>query len=178
MKPDANPQTFPCSEAFARQLGDREFREGYLEDQVRTNVAFQIHALRRQRGWTQQQLAEKSSKLANGISRLENPDYGKVSLTTLLEIAAAFDVALLVQFAEWDDFLERMADVSPSALQKRSFDLSRLVALARPRQEAMQQVSDKSPEGLGGGLVRPPLGLPSAPDVLSDPQGRRGGRML
>jgi len=180
---DADPPIFPCSDALIRKLGDREFRHGYLEDQVRTNIAFQIHALRNQRGWTQQQLAERTGKPPSGISRLEDPDYGKVSLTTLLQIAEAFDVALLVQFAEWDDWLQRMADVSPFALQKRSFELARLFALTGPqhpaRQETPDKRADKGPSEAFGGAFQPPsLDLPTTIDALSGRQSRHRTRML
>jgi len=37
---------------------------------------------------------------------MENPDYGKYSITTLLELAAAFDVALVVRFAPFSELLE------------------------------------------------------------------------
>jgi transcriptional regulator with XRE-family HTH domain len=180
MQNAAKTQTFPLSEGLARNLGDPEFRQGYLEDQVRTNIAFQIHALRNQRGWTQQELAEEADKPASGISRLEDPDYGKVSLTTLLEIAEALDVALLVQFVEWDDWLERMADVSPAGLQKRSFNLSRLIARTRPLHPLMQQVPDKTSEALGGAFRRPSMNLPSPSiaEALSGGQGRQQGGML
>jgi transcriptional regulator with XRE-family HTH domain len=131
MQQEASLPTFPWSDEFLKALDEGAFRTAYLSDQVRTNIAFQIRALRDQRGWTQSKLAEKAGKPANSISRLEDPDYGKLTLTTLLEIAEAFDVALLVQFTEHDDWLNRMNDVSPAALQKRSFSLSRLLALAR-----------------------------------------------
>ena len=39
----------------------------------------------------------------------------------MLGNAVAFDIPLLVQFADWDDWLSRMSNVSPSALRKRSF---------------------------------------------------------
>jgi transcriptional regulator with XRE-family HTH domain len=110
-----------------------------VADQIRTSVAFQIRALRDQRDWTQKDLAEKAGKPTNSISRLEDPDYGKLTLTTLLEMAKAFDVALLVQFVEYDDWLNRMADVSPPALRKRSFNLGRLLALARASLEEPKQ---------------------------------------
>jgi transcriptional regulator with XRE-family HTH domain len=105
-------------------LQNKEFRDAYLADQVRTGIAFQLRAMREQpeRGWSQTQLAEKIGKHQPVVARLEDPDYGRVTLTTLLEAASAFDVALLVQFVEWDDFLKRMEDVSPSGLQKRPFN--------------------------------------------------------
>jgi hypothetical protein len=49
------------------------------------------------------------------VSRLENPDYGKVTVQTLLQVAIALDIALLVRFCSYPDFLAAIADVSPEA---------------------------------------------------------------
>lgn len=116
---------YPSTDAFLKELSQKEFRAAYMADQVRTGIAYQIKAMRDQDGrkWTQEQLGELMGKPQSNVARLENPDYGKVTLTTLLEVAKTMDVALTVQYVEWDEFFERMADVSPSALEKKSFDL-------------------------------------------------------
>ena len=116
------------SNELVRDLTDEEFRHEYMMDQVRSFIAFQIRALREQPGrrWSQGDLAQKSGKTQSVISRMEDPDYGKLSLQSLLEIAIAYDLPLLVQFVEWDDWLARMSNLSPSALRKRSFDAGRL----------------------------------------------------
>ncbi len=40
------------------------------------------------------------------ISRYENPDYGRYLISTLLDLAAAFDVALVVHFAPFSELVE------------------------------------------------------------------------
>ena len=55
------------------------------------------------------------------IARLENPDYGKFSLSTLLKLASAFDVALLIRFVAFGELLERTRDLSPAGLNAASF---------------------------------------------------------
>jgi len=56
-------------------------------------------------GWRQQELAEKVGTNQNAISRLENPFYGKPTITTLKRIAAAFDVALVVRFVPFSQLI-------------------------------------------------------------------------
>jgi transcriptional regulator with XRE-family HTH domain len=129
--PDVVRSGSPWSSDLVRELTDKEFRDEYMMDQVRSYVAFQIRALREQRRWLQGDLAEAADKTQSVISRIEDPDYGKLSLQTCLEIAIAFDLPLLVQFVEWDDWLARMSNVSPSALRKRSFDANRLLEIHR-----------------------------------------------
>lgn len=54
--------------------------------------------MRDREDWSQQTLAEEAEMTQNAISRLENPFYGKATITTLKRIAAVFDVALVVRF--------------------------------------------------------------------------------
>src|SRR5262245_19601476 len=133
MQPALAPAPSPWSKALVSELQNKEFRDAYLADQVRNYIAFQIRALREQatREWSQTELANRAGTTQSVISRLEDPDYGKLSLQTLIDLAEAFDVALLVQFVEWPDWLTRLANVSPSALQKRSFDVAALTQRLR-----------------------------------------------
>jgi transcriptional regulator with XRE-family HTH domain len=92
------------------ELQDVEYRRAFVEGYATDTIAFQLRAMRKAEGWEQKDVAERlgNRKLQPMISRYENPDYGKYSISTLLELAAAFDVALAVRFvpfselAEWD----------------------------------------------------------------------------
>lgn len=116
-----------------RKLRLDEYRRGYVSAQVRNWVAYQIRALRKQREWSQAELAERAGKPQSVISRLEDPDYGKLTIQSLLDIASAFDVALSVRFVSFSEFLRRSEDVSPAAMTVESYDavtLSRKMAAA------------------------------------------------
>lgn len=104
------------------KLKNRRYRTAYLAEHVRTGIAFQIRAMREKIPWTQTDLGAAAGKPQNVISRLEDPDYGKVTLQTLLQIANAFDVALVVKFIPYSRFLKEFEDVSEQSLIATPFD--------------------------------------------------------
>ena len=75
------------------RLTDRKRRSAYVKAQTRIGLPFQIRALRKQKGWSQSQLAEASEMRQPRISAIEKPGRGKLNIETLERIAAAFDVA-------------------------------------------------------------------------------------
>lgn len=119
-------QGVPAIARWSRRLVDRlrnpEYRSAFVAENVRTKISYQIRALRAQRGWQQKTLAERMGKPQSVVCRLEDPDYGKPSIQSLLEIAAAFDVALVIEFVGFKEFLRRTRDVSPGKLTAPSFD--------------------------------------------------------
>jgi transcriptional regulator with XRE-family HTH domain len=161
MLPDAVHSGSPFSSELVRELTDMEFRHAYMMEQVRSYIAFQIRALREQRSWNQSDLAREAGKTQSVISRLEDPDYEKLGLQSCLEIAVAYDVPLLVQFVEWDDWLARMSNMSPSALRKRSFDANRVLEIKRRTDRSTAAAQDTQ---AGTGALRQ-LGLSSAVDA-------------
>lgn len=127
------PYGLPWSEEFVREISDKEMRDEFVADQVRTRIALLIRALREQeeRKWTQTELGKRAGKPQNVISRIEDPDYGKMSLQTLLEVAAAFDLPVWIDIPEWEDWLERIKDVPSSRTHRTSFDLDKLAGQAK-----------------------------------------------
>jgi transcriptional regulator with XRE-family HTH domain len=96
---------------LAVELRDQDVRRYTVESQIKIGLPFQLRGLREHRGWTQETLAQKIGTTQNTISRLENPKTGKPTITTLLRIANACDVGLLVRFAPfgfYGDVIEGM----------------------------------------------------------------------
>src|SRR5437667_10357884 len=95
------------------KLKEKAYRDAYVRERIRIGLPYQIRALRQQRAWTQEELGRHAQKPQNVISRLEDPDYGKLSLQTLLALASAFDVALLVTFVSFGRLLREFETLSP-----------------------------------------------------------------
>jgi len=104
------------------KLKSKKFRTAFLSSSVRYRLALQTRALRKSIFDSQKRLGEAMGKPANVISRLENPNYGKVTLQTLLDLASAFDVGLIVEFASFSDVVERAEDLSEQSLIRPQFE--------------------------------------------------------
>ena len=123
------------------QLRDTEYRRAFVEGHATDTIAFQLRAMRKKEGLEQREVAERlgNCKLQPMISRYENPDYGKYSISTLLDLAAAFDVALAVRFVPFSELVE--------------WDLSTDVAKECPSSYAndkgLQQIAEGESRGPG-----------------------------
>ncbi len=104
------------------KLQRRAYRHAYLAEHVRCGIAYQIRALRDQREWKQGELSKRLNKPQSVVCRLEDPNYGKVTVQTLLEVANVFDVALELRFVPYSSFVLKTRDISSSAMHVPSFD--------------------------------------------------------
>lgn len=141
----------------SRLTKSKAYRDAYVLEHIKNGLAFQIRTLREERDWTQGKLGEIAKKPRNVISRLEDPNYGKFTLATLLEIASAFDVGLLVKFIPLSRLAREYDDVSPAALSAQGVtDKKELAALnAWAAEDApIVKIEDTTQ---GAGLLRFPV---------------------
>lgn len=108
--------------SLIKAFRNKDYREAFVSELINTGIPFQIIALREQREWTQGKLGEKANMLQPEISRIEDPNYGKLSIATLKRIASAFDIGLLVKFVPFSDLVEQEVHLSPDSLRAVSFE--------------------------------------------------------
>lgn len=107
---------------FLNKLNKPGYRHSYVASHVKVWIARKIHQLREDRALSQGQLADRAGKKQSAISRIEDPEYGQLTVKTLLDVAEAFDVALVVDFVDFPSFLKLTHDVSDERLHVQSFD--------------------------------------------------------
>jgi transcriptional regulator with XRE-family HTH domain len=105
-------------------------RKQLVESHLAKTIAYQIRATRDRLGWSQERFAQEVGMNQNAISRLESPNYGKPTLTTLKRVAAALDVALIVRLVPFSEFvdwisgtLHTVPGLSTEALAVPAFDV-------------------------------------------------------
>lgn len=104
-------------------LSSKTKRDAFVRAHIQHGLAHQIRLLREQRGWTQRQLAKKiGAANQSTVARLEDPSYGRYSVSTLTKLAEAFDVAALVKFASFSKLIAETSDLSPNALAVPSYE--------------------------------------------------------
>jgi transcriptional regulator with XRE-family HTH domain len=104
-----------------KKLKDKEYRDEFLGTTVRGSIAYQIQALRRQLKQSQEEFAETLGKKQTQVSRLESAEYS-ASVQTLIEVASALGIGLLVRFVGWPELLDRTEDMSDAALAVTPID--------------------------------------------------------
>jgi transcriptional regulator with XRE-family HTH domain len=123
-----------------KKLQEKEYRTAFVEAQFKRSVPFQIRALRSQRGWSQEQLAERSQLTQGVVSRAEDSDYGNLTVNTILKIANGFDVAFVGRFVPFSELDEWFIGLSEDRVKASSFEQEdRLLRSAkRPRRKALR----------------------------------------
>jgi len=102
-------------------LHDEEYRQAFVAEDVGVGLSFQIRLLREDRGWGQVELGQRIGSKQSTVSQLENPNYGRYSLKTLKELAAAFDVGLLVKFVPFSELVDWTLNLTPQRLTPPAF---------------------------------------------------------
>ncbi len=110
-----------AKEMLRSEFHDPEARHDYADIFLNSSIALQIKALRLQRGWSQETLAEKAGMKQSRISAMEQATYTGWSLRTLRRLAKAFDLALEVRFESFGTLLNEATSVSRDTLERPSF---------------------------------------------------------
>jgi len=99
----------------------KEYRHALVEEKVRTNIAAQIRAIRLQRNLTPPEFAKLLARCRTWTCRLEDGNESPPSISTLLQVAAAFDCDLEIRFRPFSELVQEL-DITPESLEVPSFE--------------------------------------------------------
>lgn len=104
------------------EIRNKEYRHGLIAAQIDIDVPLQLRALRKQRGWSQPKLAERTGMKQSRFPLMEKPGGAHFTLQTLRRLAEAFDVALIVRFAPFSELLDWSEHFNPDGFSVPGFD--------------------------------------------------------
>jgi hypothetical protein len=103
-----------------RKLIDKAYRDAFIQTHTRQFLAQQMRAFRGD--ISQEQMGELLGKPQSVISRLEDPTYGKWTLSTLFEVASKLNKAVIVRFVDVETFAKLSINVGDDAQNPPSID--------------------------------------------------------
>ncbi len=112
----------PNRDQLEKLLENAEFRREFVGDYVQEMIASQIRALREHLGLSQNELGESAGGMKQGqVSRLEDPDYSGASVNSLIRMAEAFDLGLIVHLAPFSEFVSWIVSQSQETLAPANY---------------------------------------------------------
>ncbi len=125
------------------KLKNKKYRDAYVMNHVKTSLPIQARLIREQHGWTQEEIANRMKTTQTVISRLEDPNYGNLTLNSLFKLVSAFDMGLLVKIVPFTRLLHEFQDLSPDTLSVNGF-LEELLQLEAWAKEGVDRFSPHS----------------------------------
>lgn len=93
------------------EINTADWRSRYVRTRIAIDIPSQIRALRKQRGWTQAELAERTGMKQSRIALIERPGISRFKLETLERIAKAFDIGLQVRFVSFSEIQRQINEL-------------------------------------------------------------------
>jgi len=107
---------------IAEKLRDREYRKAFVVSQINIGIPFQVRALLKSRGKTQEWLAKQTGMLQPRVSGLMTPGRTRPNIETLRRLAEAFDCGLAVRFVPFSELARWSASFDPESFNVPEFE--------------------------------------------------------
>jgi transcriptional regulator with XRE-family HTH domain len=118
----------------SKKFQRKSYRESFLKRNIVSALSHQIKINRISRGLSQKDLADKVGTKQSVISRYEDPAYGKLSISTLIQIANALDIGLEVKFTPFSRLIGEVNSWSPEKAMVPSFENERKIIVKNNQQ--------------------------------------------
>ncbi|HLY18357.1 MAG TPA: helix-turn-helix transcriptional regulator [Bryobacteraceae bacterium] len=153
------------SNQIVDKLHTPEYRAAFVASQINIGIPFQLRALLKTRGKTQEWLAERAGMRQPRISGLLSPGKTRPNIETLRRLAEAFDCGLAVRFVPFSELVSWSESFDPESFTVPGFDDE------VPQNEDMKAIADyvqgnsslASPQGtalqnaIGSGVSTAPM---------------------
>lgn len=108
-------------ELWKKLNASKSYREEFVAVQLKRGIPFQIRTLMKQKKLSQEELARRAGLTQGVVSRAANPNYGNLTLNTLIRIAAGFDLAFVGKFVPFRELGTWFLNLSEDSVAVPSF---------------------------------------------------------
>ena len=108
---------------LSEEFSDMEYAHSYMEAHSVTRISAQIYALRKQRGWSQEELSIESGIAQERISKIESADFDSLTIKTLRKFAHAFDINLKITFQTFSEGILDLVNLNAKKMEAESREL-------------------------------------------------------
>jgi transcriptional regulator with XRE-family HTH domain len=151
-------------QGIAAKFNDKAYRDAFVAEQIFSRLPMKIRCIREEQELTQKQLGDRAGMAQTWISKLEDPNYGKLTISTLLKIASAFDVGLQIDFVPFSRILGDSLRISADSFVVANFEHDAGFA----NQGVVASSMSRLPQATMGTLVAFPSCTASALTVTGD----------
>lgn len=107
---------------WRKLAASKRYREQFVAAQAKRAIPFQLRALMKKKGLSQEKLADQSKLTQGVISRAADPNYGNLTINTIVKIANGLDVAYLGIFVPFSELAKWFSNFSEDSVQVMSFE--------------------------------------------------------
>jgi len=132
--------------SIAEKLRDPEYRRAFVASQMNVGIPFQIRALLKARGRTQDWLAKKTGMLQPRISGLISPGKTRPNVETLRRVADAFDCGLAVRFVPFTELAEWSEKFDPESFNVPDFNAEMALLQSKQVIAPLQEQAQGAPD--------------------------------
>ena len=118
-------------ELWRKLRKSKEYREEFVAAHLKRSIPHQARALMKARGLSQQELARRANLSQGVVSRAVDPNYGNLTLSTIIRIAAGFDVAFIGRFVPFSELARWYSELPEVTWNIPSFEQEEAVAEGR-----------------------------------------------
>lgn len=155
----------------------KKYREVFVAAQVKRGIPFQIRKLMKEQQINQGELASRSGLTQGVVSRAADPEYGNLTLNTIIRIAAGFDVAFIgrfVPFSELGRWFINLSDEPPiprfdveDANRRDSHGTASTTWVTKSDESAIRKYEEETKRMAAvAGVEMPVLGMTEVSDFL------------
>jgi transcriptional regulator with XRE-family HTH domain len=131
----------------------KRYRAQFVSAQAKRSFPYQLRAIMKKRGMSQETLAKQADISQGVISRAANPNYGNLTINTIVKIVGGLDMAYIGLIVPFSELAKWVANLSEEGVQVSTFDEENILAPVKTRGDVPLEKRQPFPHGQRGSAL-------------------------